>query len=158
MFTWTELSREVSLATRNGPLNMVMMIYNWEKKMKKRLWLMPNHGPTASFCQMRRKCPFCWWRRKAAGTQGLEVGAFSSPMALTCLCSLKLAACWLLFKQKSNLFFPISANIPTFTIGLSPKVSARHLFSTINDRAHTWKEARVLTEAAPRRKGMWKTN
>lgn len=41
---------------------------------------------------------------------------------LSCFCNLKFVGCWLHFKQKSNLFFLISANIWTFTIILSSNI------------------------------------
>lgn len=120
MFTWTELSREVSLATRNGPLNMVMMIFNWDQK-KGRLWLISNHGTPSS--KTEKITHFGSGGGKHQEHKHLsEVSSADQLHKLSYFYNLKFAECWLHFKQNSYLFWLTSTNIWTFPI---------HLFSNI---------------------------
>lgn len=120
MFTWTELSREVSLATRNGPLNMVMMIFNWEKKKKLGFDWCHIMVPLFPFSE---EVSILYVEEESSMNTRAGGGYLAVHWhKLSCFCNLKFAGCWLHFKQKSNLFFPISANIWTFTIILSSNI------------------------------------
>lgn len=151
MFTWTELSREVSLATRNGPLNMVMMIFNWEKK-KKKLGFDWCHIMVPLF-PFSEEVSILYVEEESSMNTRAGGGYLAVHWhKLSCFCNLKFVGCWLHFKQKSNLFFLISANIWTFTIILSSNILKYELNTCsqplMTEHTHK-KEPKFLQRLAP---------